>query len=145
MKKLLLIISLLLLTACSQHVTLEPVPTGVGSGPLYEANETHRGAQRYWRYREGISEVEQEGKWLYGNCVAWTDYMSEQRGLSNAAPVLATIHGQRHMVLGIWHEDGFFVSDINHSGIVHINNAGLGNDLAVWDGDEWVKAEIVVR
>ena len=144
MKRLFIFLAILIV-GCTQHVTLEPAPVDVGSGPFYESNEAHREAQRYWRYREAVSEVEQEGKWLYGNCVAWTDYMSEQLGLSNAVPVLATIHGQRHMVLGIWHEDGVFVSDVNHSGIVHINNASLGNDLAVWDGNEWVPAEIVVR
>jgi len=115
-----------------QVVTFEPLQGGltmsVCTEDLYDANMTHRKAMRGFE----------------GDCKEWTYLMEERLDMDCIAPVLATFRGQPHMALGIWHEDGFFVSDVNFGGIVHVNHAGYRVDAIYVDG-RWVGAEIVVK
>ena len=127
-----LLLLLFIVSGCSQHVTLDPtrgeLTTPVCTGDLYDVEMEHRTALRGFR----------------GDCKAWTYMMQDRLDMACTAPVLGTSRGQPHMVLGIWHEDGFFLSDVNYGGIVHANHIDYRLDAILVDG-RWVKAEIVVR
>jgi len=131
MKKLIVVLMLIMLTACSQRVSLSPSPVDPCEMSLHEINMIHREHIRGFR----------------GDCADWTYLMQGELGLACTFPFLTSLSGVEldHMALGILTHEGLFVSDVNKSGIVHINNAGYRSQYEVWDGREWVKAEIKVE
>jgi hypothetical protein len=81
-----------------------------------------------------------------GDCKDWAYLMQDKMGLECSFLILTSLSGVEldHMALGILTHEGLFVSDVNKSGIVHINNAGYRNQYEVFDGEEFVPAEIKV-
>ena len=131
MKKLIAIVILMLMTACAQKVTLDPIPVDPCKTALHEYNLIHGEYIRGFR----------------GDCKDWTYLMQDKMGLECSFIFLTSLSGVEldHMALGILTHEGLFVSDVNKGGIVHINNAGYRNQYEVFMDDVFVPAEIKVE
>ena len=131
MRKLLIGLTLLVATACTQHVTLDPMPVEPCTTALHEYNLIHGEHIRGFR----------------GDCMDWAYLMQDKLNLECSFIFLTSLSGVEldHMALGILTHEGLFVSDVNKGGIVHINNAGYRNQYEVFDGNDFAPARIVVE
>ena len=125
------VVFVMMLTACSQRVSLSPSPVDPCEMSLHEINMIHREHIRGFR----------------GDCADWTFHMYLMTQLDCAFFIKTSLSGVEfdHLALGILTHEGLFVSDVNKSGIVHINNAGYRNKYEVFDGEDFVPARIVVE